>query len=244
MSNQNEIIQLAAVNNNVATAPTINELFRDIDFSGIAQAIDNIGNHSGALTIEEKEHAKEIVNQWEHDVIKRLHDKSYEMRRFLEFFEPSEGGVISNRDMFEEIGEELAKRTNTTQEYQEVVKVWKEIQELRQQRPELPEEREDRTYKQKLEEEQNYKKEKALYELKLKQKSRELYLADKKWKEALKQNKDIDDLVKRARKFVKNLDKFQQMCHDKAQLAKLNIMVSNEDVRKSLRELLNFSATI
>jgi hypothetical protein len=243
MSNQNQN-NLIALSVNNPVGQLVNDLFRDIDFSGIAQAIENIGNHSGSLTVEEKEYATDIVKQWESDVISRLNDKAHEMQVFLNFFEPARNGYLSNEDLFEEVGEELAKRTNTKNEYDAVVRIYKELRDLYDNRPEQPNFDENTTRKEQVEKEKAYEKEMAIYNMKVKHKERELYLADKKWKELLKQDKNVDELLKRARKFTKNLSKFKSMCHDKAQVAKLNIMVSQTNVRQALRELLNFSATI
>lgn len=242
-TNQNNVIALAVTGNSVAAITT--SLFKDIDFNGIAQAIENIGAHNQSMTIEEKEMASGIVDQWEKDVMGRLKEKSGEFSDFVQLIEQTgKDGYVANEDLFDEIGEDLADKTKTTKQYGELVDALEELENHLQTRPNEPIERESRTYKEKLEEEQAYSLEMAKYRLKLKTLQRDVYLKEYEWKKLVKQNKEVKELLKKAKRFNKDLGKFTGMCHDKAQIAKLNIAVSNKGVRDSLRDLLNFSATI
>lgn len=240
---QNNVIVLAVAGNSVAALT--HDLFKDIDFSGISTAIENIGAHNQNMTIEEKEMATSIVTQWQKDVIVRLREKGTEFSNFVSFIEhTSTHGRISGQDLFDEIGEELADKTNTVTQYDKLIAALDELEKHYQTRPIEPIEREDRTYKEKLEEEKKYSLEKAQYNLKETKLVREVYLAEFEWKKLVKQNKEVKELLKKSKRFNKDIGKFTQMCEDKAQLAKLNIAVSNKGVRDSLRELLNFNATI
>lgn len=238
----NQMISLSAPNNSVAAITS--DLFRDIDFKGISQAIENIGNHNGTLGVEEKEMASELVAQWEQDVVTRLRDKGHEMNEFVQFFNTGYEGRVSQQERLEDIGADLAAKTNTYNEYTALVQTLEDLEDLHQQRPIQPIEREDRTYKEKLEEEKKFQLDMAKYNLAVTKKNRELYQYETAWKKLLKQNKEVAELIKKAKEYNKSVSKFQQNCHDKAQVAKLNIMISNQDVRQSLRELLDFTGQI
>jgi hypothetical protein len=241
----NEMITIGVQNNAVAKA-VVNDLFKDIDFTGISTAIENIGNVNGSLTAEEKEMANSIVDQWQNDVMARLRNRGHEMSDFVDFFEVGSNGHVRGADKLDEIGEDLATQTKTVKEFQHLQDLLDELMDLFETRPEEPSNQLNinKTQKEILEEENQYKLDYAKYNLAVKKKQREIYLAEKAWKKLLKQNKEVAELIKKAKKFNKEMSNFTNMCHDKAQIAKLNITVSNVDVRKSLRELLNFSATV
>src|SRR5690606_3787938 len=106
-TNKNEMIVIAAAKNPVAVVTR--GLFDDIDFSGISAAIEKIAQSNGQMSVEEKEMANGIVDQWQKDVIDRLYGRSNEMSRFIKFFEVSPGDT-PNRDKLEDFGLELAQK--------------------------------------------------------------------------------------------------------------------------------------
>lgn len=237
----NNLIALSASNNQIA--PLVQDLFQDIDFKGISSAIDNIANHNKTLAPEEKEMAADLVDQWEADVVSRLNNKGHEMNQFIDFFKVK-GAELRKSEQFDLIGYDMAIKTKTKKEHKALVDAIEQLSDLYDRRPDAPVEREDRTLREQLEEESQYKLDLAKHNIAEKKIKREIYLLDKKWKTQLLKNKEVNELLKKARHFTSNLHKFSNLCSDKSQIAKLNIAIANDDVRNSLRELLDFNMTI
>lgn len=239
---KNELIAFGTQNNSVAIIT--NDLFSDIDFQGISAAIEKIGQSNGSLTTEEKEMANAIVSDWQHGVVGKLHTKNNEMNDFIGFFEVGSHGRVVGADKLEDFGELLADKTRTVLEYDALVAILEVLEDHQQTRPEQPIEREDRTYKESLEEAEAYRLGVAKYDLTQTRLYREVYQAERAWKKLVKENKEVKELLKKARRYNKDLGKFTDLARDKAQIAKLNITVSDKVVRESLRELLDFSIDI
>lgn len=241
----NEIIVVGVQNNSVAQA-VAGDLFKDIDFSGISKAIEKIGDANASLTADEKDMANKIVDQWQSDVVDRLRGRGREMNDFIGFFEVGSSGRVQGADKLDDIGEDLATKTNSVKEFEALQTLIEELMDLHETRPVEPSAHLEvnKTQKDILEEENKYKLDKAVYDLNVRKQQREIFIAEKAWKKLLKQNKEVSELIKKAKKFNKEMGTFTNMCHDKAQIAKLNITVSNADVRSALKDLLNFSTEV
>src|SRR5690606_2276366 len=137
----------------------------------------------------------------------------------------------------EDFGLELAQKTKTEKDYRQLMTLLDELQDAYDMRPEEPKKKLDvsSTQAEILDDEHQYRLDYAKYELDVAKKKREIFLAERNWKKLLKQNKEVRELLKKARQFSGDLGKFKNMCHDKAQIAKLNITVSDANVREALR---------
>jgi CRISPR/Cas system-associated exonuclease Cas4 (RecB family) len=239
-----EVIVIGAAGNSVAVLT--HDLFKDIDFSGISSAIDKIGGHAGKMEPEEKTMANDIVDQWQKDVVSRLRTKGNEMHSFINFFEVGSDGRVNGMDLLDEIGDELAVKTNSVKQFENLQALIEELLDVHETRPAQPTLHLDidQTQAAILEEENTFRLETKKYDMAVSKKKREIYLAEREWKKLLKQNKEVVDLIKKGKRFNKDMGKFTDMCHDKAQIAKLNITVGDADVRQALKELLNFSTTV
>lgn len=223
----------------------MDDLFKEVDFSGLNKVIDNIAEHN-EFTENEKQLANELIEQWNEDVISRLYTKNAEMGSFLEFLDTSErrGGFYEHLrddiDLIEDYGEILAEKTNTLSEFDEYMNARNVLEDHQQNRPEKNVFGLDTSISEKLEKEKNYELEMKKYEIQEVKLKREMYTLDRKWKKLINENKDVKKLVQQAKKFNKNLNKLVKESREKARLAKLNVSISSKESRKILRELLDF----
>ena len=221
----------------VGTATTT-ELFKDIDFSGLNAVIDNIATYSHELQETEKELANDIIDEWQKSVIARLQERGNEMRRFLQFFEINE----CSDPLFIEIGEELAVKTGTESLFKNVMDAIKTYKATQSSKPEKPITDLETTLDTELTSTSSYKLETKKHEINLEKDRQLLRKAERKWKNELTEHDEVKALIQKATQYQRKLTTFRFDCEDKGQLAKLNVSISNQDVRNSLKELIEFGA--
>jgi ribosomal protein L17 len=226
---------------NTAIAIVGKGLFNDIDFASLNKAIDSLGGASKTLTSEEKTAGTDIIHEWEDTVIRRLRNKNTEMRNIVYFF--SAGNL--NMNIFDKNQlAALAVQTETDDMYQVILDYDEEIADLNAERPERPD------HDLNLSELQNLLngKEYEMAMLKFTKRVGAIELkrnkAIKEWKKALIKDDSVKEMVAKASEYDKSLDTAINQCKEKSQIARLNVMIGNDDVRASLRELLNFSENI
>lgn len=236
MTNNNQL----AVNTGAGLSIGGKELFKAIDFAPLNNAIESIAEHSGNLQPDEKKEAKEIVNQWENVVIAELNKQASNTRSFLYFIERTGSSELE----LEDIGQSLAERTNTMLEFKELMEAKKNLKKLQQRRPEQPHNDLELTYVQRAEKEAAYKVEMAKYDVQESKLGRSVKVKERAWKDLVAENENIIAMVKQARKYLNSVEEYKSDCSNKSQMAKLNIAISSEGVRNSLKELLQFAKTI
>lgn len=224
----------------------VSSMFKSIDFNALNQAIDRLGNHSGNLTPEEKEAGVQIVERWNRDVSSALFQRQQDIYRTISFFEQNYGDRFPGDylNMLEEIGPELAQRTGTVAEYEAYMLAIREYKIHQRQRPEQPEIDEDLPRVAKLKVQQAYELERTKWEVKSKKLTRNLREAERTWKKRLQDNPDVEALIRALNKQVKVLNRASMEASEKAQLAKLNILIGDADVRQSLREMIDFTKNL
>lgn len=230
MQENNETMELSL-------AVGLPKLLADIDFNGLNAAIESIANNNGSLTDKEKELAVNIVGEWERTVIERVRNREYDVNSMLNSFDPSNNHISFD----EEESEQLALATGTMASYKTYQDIVEQVRELRDDMPEKEPKELGTTVQQQIDDENQFTADMAKYQIEMSRLQRREFLALKAWKKELANDQKVKDMIANARKFKKNISKLNNQCSDKARLAKLNISISSQDVRDSLRSLINFS---
>lgn len=232
MSNNEQTTQIATIMPNI---------FGDIDFSTLNKTITALGNGSGDLSDKEKELAVEAVNTWQESVINRLKDKEDEANCYIDFL-----NVNYNRfapwQMDQYSVEMLIEAAGLQDMYQEYLDKMDEYTNLPQ--PERPVIDTSTTLMEQMKARTDYDLEYQVWLTKRQKIEREAYNIMRKLKIELNKLPEIQELLLRMKKYKRNVSKFKNQCIEKSQLAKINVSISSEEVRNSLRDLLNFSINI
>ncbi|HLO11100.1 MAG TPA: hypothetical protein VK190_02465 [Pseudoneobacillus sp.] len=250
MENNALVVRTELANKIAAVLPG---LFNDIDFNGLNNALDKIGDSSANLSLDEKNMAVGIVMEWEGSVIKRLYEKDREMSSFLNFFNIATvrfygyHGYHYDNSVYgidEDKMEALAQQTNTVNEFIQYINAKERLTKFQQTRPEQPEEDDSLSYQDNFMAVKNYEVAMLKYNIEEKKLIKNVAEKERAWKELLQENEGIKELIKKAKKFNKGLNKLIDQCKDKTQIARLNISISSKDARTAIRELMDFSLTI
>lgn len=241
MTNKNEIVIAAGQELGNDLIPN---LFGDIDFNGLNNAIENMAEASGELDKEEKELACSIIDDWNESVVERLRRKEHEMNGLISFFDPkSPHTYIAGMDI-EEFGPVLAEKTNTAELYEKYQASTKSLEDLRKEEPERPIKSESTSFEEDIKAQKEYEAKYSIYSLKRARLERERNKAIGEWKLAMNETETVKELIKSARKFTRGVNGMYQQAQDKSQLAKLNISISSSSARESLKELLTFTTKL
>lgn len=235
--NKNQVaISGAEVGNSI-----IHNLFNDIDFDGLNGAISEMAKTNKDLTPDEKEMARNIIDEWNGSVIDRLRNKSRDMRGLLYFFRPESNGTVINNINLEDFGPEIAKNTNTVKEFEIVLSLIEQSRDIQNNKPVEQPRPANSTTEEEIERKNNYQTEMGLYELQRTRVNKETNIAIGKWKTIMCESNVVKEILAGARKFERGYDDMTRQAKEKSQLAKLNISISSDVVRKSLTELLTFT---
>ena len=60
------------------------------------------------------------------------------------------------------------------------------------------------------------------------------------FKKALSETPEIQEIIRRIKSFQKKSKSFKTACNDKSRLAKINVTISDENVREALKEIIDF----
>lgn len=220
-------------------------LFETKGFEEINQTIENLGNHTGTLTDKEKEFAVQIVGSWERNVLEEVQEKKTEIEAFIQLFKGERGRdyYIKDRvvDLIEEYGEELAEKTNTVPLFEAYLEARKELKQEEKFDIDEPIINETMSVIEEKSSIMNYELEVTKHKIVVKKLRNTMYKAEREWLEVLEKNPLVASMLEEARRAKRKLAKMDRECKKKSDLAKLNITISNEEMRKTLKELMKFS---
>lgn len=225
-------------------------LFKDIDFTTLNATIDALGNNSKQLDMHQKTAAVEIISDWQRNVIDRLNVHEWDMRSIISFFNPNQGssaryGGYGTSLLTKQEIMVLAEKTNTLELLKTFLDLNEEHENLLETKPEAPD-LYDTTMSaieiMKLKNDFEY--ENAKFNAENKKANRRKELAWKEFIKALNEFDEVKTMINKANNYIRNVKKLINECEAKSSLAKLNIQIDSEDVRKSLRDLMDFVISI
>jgi hypothetical protein len=222
-------------------------IFKDINFADLNGVIDSLGNSSGNLKPEEKVAAVDVLNDWKRNVVGRLHEHADEMRDIIRLF----GTDASYHDWFcyryltEAQSLQLVGVTGQSELFNKVSDAYNEYKTYCQVNgPEHPYTDDNMSRLEIIQAQKQYDLAYATFRIEKTKLERKLNLAFKEFHRAIRAHEQVKAMVEKAQQYTKNLNKFTSECENKASLAKLNVQISSDDVRRSLREIMDFAIKI
>lgn len=239
-----ETIVEETVTEETQVATLMPDVFKDIDFSALNKTITALGSSSKQLDEKEKKVAIEAINTWEESVIERIKEKRYEANQFLNTLSIDSNTMCSYGTQDEEF-EQLVYAVGLQALYEDYLHKVDAIEMHKTGRPEYPEIDElNMPLKEQLIVKKDYELALTIYNKEQDKLKRAAYNAMHKLKVELNTNEKVQELIRRLKKYEKNTSTFINQCKEKSQLAKISVSITSEDVRDTLKELLNFSVSI
>jgi len=213
-------------------------MFVDMDFDTLNGAIEQLGTFSGKLTDKEKELAVNILTDWEKNVIDKVSVKKRELKDVISFVK---GGYLYDTEFTFKISTKLAEVSNTEDLFniyienkQKLIEFEQEIPVKPLHNPSLTEFENDEIYR-------DYVFELTKSNATIKLFKYNMTLSHRQWFNKMKKSQEVITITGEMDAYLVKLTKYNTECKDKSQLAKVNISIANEDVRNSIKEIINFS---
>lgn len=230
--------QLVVGSNGNALSISLSSFFKDVDYSGLNNALDTMAKCNGDLPPDQRTIAIGILEKWQIDIIQRLEDYGKEMTDLLNLFEVGS----RQHDLLDQMGDNIAEATNTQDQLAAWLNAVKELRNWKYEEPKLQAFNEDIQLGAKMKIEHDFKLAKTQWDFEKDRLERTAYLKEVAWKKVINAHPAVEEIIKRAKKFKKNSTKMGNECKDKAQIAKLNISISSKEMRESFKQLLDFAA--
>lgn len=239
-----EVVMNEVVEETTQVATLMPDIFKDIDFTALNSTITALGNSNKELSDKEKEFAVEAIATWEESVINRIQDKKREAQCYLNTLN-IDSSTLCHYDMKEEEFRALIDATGLQSLYEDYLYKIDTLEMHKVEAPEYPVIDElNMTLKEQLTLKKDYELANAIYNKEHEKLRRDAYNAMRKIKVELNKDERIQEMVKRLKKYEKNTSTFINQCKEKSQLAKISISITSENVRNSLKKLMNFSISI
>jgi vacuolar-type H+-ATPase subunit I/STV1 len=211
----------------------------NFEFEKINGAIERLASVEN-LTTEDKKQAVSAIEEWEKLTIKRIDSKKDELQAIV--------NLINNKQIanweFEKKREQLEKLATIAgaqKLFEKTDAAIKKYEEKREEEPEKYEFDDEISRNENLLKQQDSEKKMVIYSIE-KKKLEKIYLnASKELMKTVAKNESIKSSVLAAESFIRDADKLSRICRDKSALAKINVLVSNKELKESLKEMMNFS---
>lgn len=248
--------ELAVVNDadkELITTVLGGNLAQDIEFTQLDSAIEKIAAHTKALTPEERVDASRFIDRFENRISDRIWDKKTKLDDFSLALELSatcsyENIVSLNKRYGKALDILFARETLSS--YQES---WNEIKDMIQKCTEYREEnmpdkpfidgstmtglaiaKANREYELKL----------AMLDINVKKKETEVRRKFYTFMTKLKKDKEFKKFLKVLDEQAKAAKAASNIVEEKAQAAKMALLISDEDIRKALKEFHDFAKSL
>ncbi len=243
---------LTTYNPDSAMGAHMSVLFNGVDFTGLNAAIENMASSSRDLLPEEKTMAVSIIDDWQRGVVNRLNDHDKSLKEFLNYFTgnttiaPSNGynNYYKAYGVTEEAVEEIAGATGKMHEFGAFKQAVSAIEEFRKTAPTRPEEDDDVPYSEYAVALKQYEVELVKYNLQIKKLDRNIKKAEVDMKAAIIVHPDFAAMVKKIKKYSRNVTKYAADCRNLTTVAKMNVTIGSKEARESLRTLLDFVVSL
>lgn len=229
-----------------------NEFMRSFDSSGLASAVESLADSN--LRDTEKDHAVNILDDWNDNVLSKIRERNQKMRDLIGFFDYKFNFFSvewydlpprirrSYDDMFDYCPE-LAEKTDTVELYQKVISRLNDIDELIPSYP-VPDYETIKDDRERLEARQRFE----LAEFEAKEKIEKLITeanrSMREWIKAVNLNSDIKEMLNQARTYSRKVKVFETQCNDLTLSAKSNILLSDAGAREIIKKMINFGKEI
>ena len=228
------------------------KMAQDIEFDKLDAQIEALANSSHELTDMERNNAAEFVKHFEERVVARIKDKSYKLSYFLNHLPANLESVHAMKTAIDD-GDEVFTALFERQGMEDILDGYNKIKELIEKLDEYEEENkpeegfyDDLTMtgaeiqQAKLE----YAMKDGKYRLEYKKRENVVRKAMLELAKTCKKNAAYKDFVKVLKAQTKAADEAKAIVEEKADAARMAILISSSGIREALRALHAFSASI
>ena len=227
------------------------KLFNDINFNDLNKAIEVISEHSGKLDDEQRKSALSIVDEWNHSVVSRLKNHEEEVSVFVQFLTSKNRDFRGyHTDPVARFGEAklqaLAQSTGTTELLTKYLEARDHYDETSENVPEIIDYSEDPDLtlaEIQLKNIDNVREHRE-HTIKCQRARNAESNALRVWVAELNKNEGIREMVSKGKRYHNQVATFSEECKMKAQAAKLSLTIPDADIRKAIKELIDFSSKI
>lgn len=219
--------------------------FFNVDFSAMNSTIDSLANR-GKLSTIEKHEANKIIDTWNDNVVNKLKLEERNIRDFLSRISGSmNSGIpscIDNQQFIDEI-EMLVEYAGLQDKYDEMCATVDEYNTALAIKNNIPsiDDDIDTTEGELIYMRRDYEYEVTVAQKNLQKVGNKLARQNAAIVAALNADPNVRKIIAQLKKRAANMAKMSTMCCDKAQLAKINITIDDDNVRNTLKELVELT---
>lgn len=229
--------QLTVLTNNMLSA-TVGGLFNDFDFNGLNKIIDNIGTSAKSLTNEEKISATEYVAKWNDSVVQKVHSKMKKLSKIKEVLDSNDYEYyLDNKDVLNVI---CSFKQSYAEGYHQLIDMDNELTDYAFNEPEKPLLDGTLSANDSVILKEKYQYDVAQFEAIYQKKKRKVKLHFRELKNQIMRDKQIIEMLDTCKKQRETLKDLSSQFDEKAALAKMNIVISSDEVRAALQDMNKF----
>ena len=215
--------------------------YTNVNFDDLNKSITKLGQYKGRLSKEDKKMGTELLDDWQENVISRINQKEHELELIEGFFGIKDGYYNFQAGEYQHMRENMATLSNTGKYYTKWLEVQNEVELHKLKLPQQPEYDPEKSEIENDKQYTSYHKEKVEYDIERKKLAFAETKAWNKWLYEMKKSKEIKDFLSKIVSYRRQLNAYKNDCKTKTHMAKVNLAISNDDVRASIQELLEFS---
>lgn len=214
-------------------------IFNQLNFDDLNKSIVLIGK-AKKLTEKEKEIGVQLLGDWENNVISKIDTKSTEMHRLKEYITGGNTYYMGDEEK-EVMIENLVNISKTRKQYNVYLEAKQVVKDNKLNQPEGVTIDPMKTIVENEKEQANYNLKYSTWRIEESKLDYKVTESKKKWLSVVRKSKQVKELLKGVDAYILQLKKYKTECNDKTQLAKLNIAISNDDVRTAIKDMIEFT---
>ena len=211
----------------------------NFEFEKINGAIERLASVEN-LTAEDKKQAMIAIEEWEKLTIKRIESKKEELQNVVNLINSTQVEAWQFESKKEKI-EKLAIIVGAEETFKKIEAAINRLIEKKEDQPEKYTFDDELSRNENLLKQQESEKEILVFEIEKRKLEKEYLNLTKELMKAIKKDKSIKESALAAESFIRDTSKLSRICRDKSALAKINVLVSNKELKESLKEMMNFS---
>jgi hypothetical protein len=219
-------------------------VYQEPRFDDLNKAIEQLGTHSGDLKKEEKEIGFKLLNEWEQNVIERIKDKEQHLSAILKFFGIENSWYSLESGEYESMKQTLADVSKTNTLYSKYKNLKEKLELHKLEKPTRPNVNPNITIIENDKLYIAYEKEYLEWEIEDKRLRFDKDKIRRKWVNKMKTTDGIKEMISGVQEYKRKVKGYIRECKDKSHLAKINLTISNDKAKESIREIINFTKSI
>ena len=192
------------------------------------------------MSTDDKKQAVLAIEEWEKITTKRIDSKKEELQTVVNLINSTQIEVWQFESKKEKL-EKLAIIAGAEATFKKIEDAVNKIIEKKEDQPEKYVFDDELSRNENLLKQQESEKEIVVFEIEMRKLEKEYLRLTKELMKIIKKNASIKESTLAAEKFILDASKLSRICRDKSALAKINVLVSNKELKESLREMMNFS---